>query len=153
MLTMALGIVCEAVDLALVCRVCGAPFSYIKTGPGRLRRYCSKDCERARKRAPKRTLSKGCVVCGRLFATVNSRTHCCSAACVAIKVSATLKAQAEERREKRTCEQCGSLFTPARRSAKQLRDGHVQQCCSRKCLGLSRRKTPTPKPTLPKPLR
>lgn len=45
----------------------------------------------------------------------------------------------------RTCAQCGAPFKPARRSAKQIRAGHVQRFCSNTCRGLAGRKPEEPK--------
>ena len=38
----------EPCERVVSCVVCGSQFRYLQPGPGRLRRFCSKDCRRAR---------------------------------------------------------------------------------------------------------
>lgn len=62
------------------CALCGKKFSYLKSGPGNFRTYCSRRCYLDRlPHSPK--IKRDCLVCGKGFITAHDGRKYCSGAC------------------------------------------------------------------------
>lgn len=66
-------------QIQATCVVCGTEFSYLKAGPGRLRRFCGPACKVAR--AQKRVAEAACLTCGRPYRPRYRSAGFCSLDC------------------------------------------------------------------------
>lgn len=141
--------------VSIDCLVCNTAFSATRQSRGRLPRFCSEKCRRARKAMQGASRAKpgarplhrkSCAICGEAFTTTNPKTVCCGPAHGFVllhrRSAATRKARRAER-DARICQNCGAGFV-ARNPSGKARKGLTRegQFCSRRCASEAATKRP-----------
>lgn len=141
---MAPSFICENPPRAIGCIVCGGQFTYIKSGPGRLPRFCSGGCKAARRAAQVELYKQdgryvrrnkeaaarryadqpptefSCEECGANFKSRQRVAKYCSLECSGHGAIRLAKANNAPRR----CTACGEIFSPT---------GKANKFCGRPC--------------------
>jgi len=151
----------------LECRICSAPMTVQKLGPGRLPKTCGDPCRKKNKRLTglrfralnpdktyrnpekdrlrylSQTVSKTCVLCSKPFtcSTSNGGQLTCGRKC-GNELAQRARNAAAVAKNQLKCVACRSTFIPSRPNQHQRLAGHIQRFCSRSCAGGARTNKP-----------
>lgn len=171
---MAGDVLCDDGVVAQTCVVCASGFKYQRQGSGRLRKTCSDECNRQRKRwlqdkyredgrykqpgrwasieasraryAAAKQSEYPCKTCGSTFLSRQAKATYCSLECRDTGVAKVLRDRylATARR----CEKCDKPFRPSRPSQTQRLRAYIQRFCSRECAGRGSHKGTSTRPVV-----